>query len=130
VGKFDFISFLFSAGYLTMTKNTDFKLPNNEIKNQMQKKILIYYEKLYKVELGEYFLELKDQIQNIINSKNEINRNENIQEFKISFTNLVSKFPKFTITNDNNIKNNEIKDDIIQVNEDLIHNILFYYFSI
>ena len=57
-------------------------------------------------------------------SKDDIEIKENIQEFKDSFTNLLSKFPKFTTINDKNINNNE--KDIIHGNEDMIHCIMFY----
>jgi hypothetical protein len=118
-------SYLFSAGYLTKTENDNkFKLPNNEIKIEMQKKIIIFYCEQYKIG-DEYFKDVTDKIQKIIDSKNDIEIKESIQEFKNSFIKLLLKFPKFAIINDENI-NDEIKDNIIHANKDLIYCIMFY----
>lgn len=48
-----FFSYLFFAGYLTYDKMTPyrFKLPNNEIKNEFNKKMITYYEKIFKFDI-------------------------------------------------------------------------------
>jgi hypothetical protein len=43
-------SILYSAGYITETENNDFKLPNNEIKTELQSKLYHYYEQQYKID--------------------------------------------------------------------------------
>jgi len=116
-------SYLYSAGYITKTENNDFKLPNNEIKTELQSKLYLYYEQQYKIDI-EYFNNVTDKIQKILDCKDEKLINETIQEFKNSFTILLSKFPKFTTINDDNINNDE--KDIIHGNEDMIHCIMFY----
>jgi ribosome maturation factor RimP len=95
-------SYLFSAGYLTTDAVNRFKLPNNEVKTELQNKLLEYYEQQYNIDM-ELFTDVTDQLQKILDSNDKAKIKAAIESFKESFKNLLAEFPQFGEIKDKNI---------------------------
>jgi len=117
-------SYLFSAGYLTVSGETGFKLPNNEIKTEFQNKLLEYYKQQYSVDT-KFFTDVTDQLQKILDSKSVIKFEEATEGFKKSFIRLLAKFPKFEKIKDDNIVDDS-SEKAFHGNEDFIHCVMSY----
>ena len=117
-------SYLFSAGYLTVSGEKEFKLPNNEVKTEFQNKLLEYYKQQYNIDT-KFFTDVTDQLQKILDSKGKIEAEEATESFKESFIKLLAKFPKFEKIKDENIAD-DITGKAFHGNEDFIHCIISY----
>lgn len=117
-------SYLFSAGYLTVDETRGFRLPNNEIKVEFQRKLLEYYKQQYSVDI-RLFTDVTDQLQKILDSKDQVKSKIAVQSFKDSLATLLAKFPEFTKIKDGNIKDFTDKR-VVHANEDLIHSVMSY----
>jgi hypothetical protein len=135
-------SYLFHAGYLTAVSGgavNGFILPNNEIKSEMQNKLLVYYSREYGMDMN-LCNKATDQLQTIFDSKSEIQLEKATKSFEKAFTILLESFPAFrellknqsvleknekkNINIDKMINVDESKESIIIVNENVIHTIM------
>ncbi|XP_047134989.1 uncharacterized protein LOC124812420 [Hydra vulgaris] len=88
-------SFLFHVGYLTFSEKNGFKLPNKELKFEFQNMLRIYYNQQYNID-SKLFLDISDQLQkNLECLHNSTKLDQASESLKISFINLLKKFPKF-----------------------------------
>ncbi len=117
-------SYLFSAGYLTISEKGGFKLPNYEIKTEFQKKLLEYYKQQYNIPT-ELFTNVTNELQKILDSKNKSSTDKAKKSFQESFASLLAKFPKFEKIKDRNFKVDET-GQTFHGNEDLIHCVMSY----
>eukprot|EP00924_Labyrinthula_sp_SR-Ha-C_P010488 augustus_masked-scaffold_70-processed-gene-0.91-mRNA-1 protein AED:1.00 eAED:1.00 QI:0/0/0/0/1/1/4/0/728 len=112
-------SYLFIGGYLTIDgKKKDFyELPNMEIKYEMRKKIINYYQDIYSID-SRKLETLIDILQSIIDTK-EHNKNN----IRALFKNFYNQFKEM-------IKGVKLVDDHnnegVFTNEDVVHSLLNY----
>eukprot|EP00924_Labyrinthula_sp_SR-Ha-C_P010526 snap_masked-scaffold_70-processed-gene-0.44-mRNA-1 protein AED:1.00 eAED:1.00 QI:0/-1/0/0/-1/1/1/0/710 len=112
-------SYLFVGGYLTIDgKKKDFyELPNMEIKYEMRKKIINYYQDIYSID-SRKLETLIDILQSIIDTK-EYNQNN----IRALFKNFYNQFKEM-------IKGVKLVDDHnnegVFTNEDVVHSLLNY----
>ena len=124
------LSFLFSTGYLTLSKEKStilklYKMPNEEIKSVFKNYILKYYANLY----GFDYYALKDcgiLLHNILYSKDDVLLNAARETFEIKFNYFLNTFPGFVKICPEDIFN-EIKygkERKLGGNEDIIHTLM------
>jgi len=116
-------SYLFAGGYLTVKSEKEFKLPNKEIRNEFQNKLLDHYKQQYNINV-ELFTNVTDQLQKVLDSKIKEDIEKAIEGFKESFRRLLTAFPKFEKITDENI--GDAMGQIFHGNEDLVHCVLSY----
>ena len=117
-------SFMFYTGYLTACKEKNyFKLPNKEVKSELQNKLLQYDLVQYYVDL-KYFRNVIDQLQYILDSKDKLETGIGVRRFKESFMTLLAKFPNFDSNNDYDA--NFIIEKTYLVDEDTMHCVMSY----
>ena len=113
-----FLKYIFAAGYLTISKDqtnesfTSVQLPNYEVKSEMEKKLISYYEQVYNIKT-ELFKNVTDELIKIFKS-------EEICKLKKSLEELFKAFPEFV-----NIKQDTGVNGV-HGNEDLVHSIINY----
>ena len=115
-------SYLFITGYLTSTSNGVYKFPNQEIRHEMEKKVLEYYNTLYRLDFNK-LKDLTDTLHKVINSERE-DKGAFIQnilknDFAIKFNELVKEC-NFVDQKDTNT------EEGIFINEDAAHSVLNY----
>ena len=117
-------SFMFYTGYLTACKEKNyFKLPNKEVKSELQNKLLQYDLVQYYVDL-KYFRNVIDQLQYILDSKDKLETGIGVRRFKESFMTLLAKFPNFDTNND--YDTNFIIEKTYLVDEDTMRCVMSY----
>ena len=112
-----FFRFIFAAGYLTIadkqmykSKITSIRIPNNEIKSELENKLVSYYDQVYNIGT-KLFTNVTDELVKIIS-------NQDTNKLKKSLDDLFKAFPEFS----NITKNTEVKG--VHGNEDLIHSVI------
>lgn len=111
-------SYLFITGYLTIAndKNTEFKLPNKEIKTELEKKLKNYYKTIFNIE-PEKFSELTEILDVVFEQKNSLEIKEIFfKNFGPKFSELIKNVKMFNKSNENQIG--------LFANEDLMHSLL------
>ena len=113
-----FFRFIFAAGYLTVTENqksgtlTSVKIPNKEVKSEMEKKLIFYYQKIYTID-NKLFIDVTNELEKLFYNNKDTNN------LKLSLEALFNGFPKFV-----NIKKGD--EEGVHGNEDLIHSAINY----
>eukprot|EP00924_Labyrinthula_sp_SR-Ha-C_P010527 snap_masked-scaffold_70-processed-gene-0.51-mRNA-1 protein AED:1.00 eAED:1.00 QI:0/-1/0/0/-1/1/1/0/710 len=112
-------SYLFIGGYLTIDgKKKDFyELPNMEIKYEMRKKIINYYQDIYSID-SKKLETLIDILQSIIDTK-EYNQNNIRALFKNFYNQFKEMIKGVKLVNDHN-------NEGVFTNEDVVHSLLNY----
>lgn len=111
-------SYLFITGYLTIAndKNTEFKLPNKEIKTELEKNLKNYYKTIFNIE-PEKFSELTEILNVVFEQKNSLEIKEIFEKnFGPKFSELIKNVKMFNKSNENSIG--------LFANEDLMHSLL------
>jgi hypothetical protein len=111
-------SYLFITGYLTIAndKNTEFKLPNKEIKTELEKNLKNYYKTIFSIE-PEKFSELTEILNVVFEQKNSLEIKEIFEKnFGPKFSELIKNVKMFNKSNENSIG--------LFANEDLMHSLL------
>ena len=111
-------SYLFITGYLTIAndKNTEFKLPNKEIKTELEKNLKNYYKTIFNIE-PEKFSELTEILNVVFEQKNSLEIKEIFEKnFCPKFSELIKNVKMFNKSNENSIG--------LFANEDLMHSLL------
>jgi hypothetical protein len=115
-------SYLFITGYLTSNSYNEYKLPNQEIRYEMEKKVIQYYQTLYRLDFSK-LKSLTDTIQEIINydreDKGSFIKNKLKNEFATKFNELIKEC-NFVGQKDVNTEKG------IFANENAAHSILNY----
>ena len=93
---------------------TSIKLPNYEVKSELEKKLVIYFKKVYNISY-KLFDNATNSLQLLLHD-----RNLDTNDLKSSLKNLFEAFPKFI-----NIKTNT-EEAGVHGNEDLIHSTINY----
>ena len=115
-----FFSFIFAAGYLTLCEKqknnstTSIRLPNCEVKSEIEKKLLSFYKQVYKLE-SRLFNDATNALDLLLSDSGK-----NTESFKCSLETLFKEFPKFI-----NVKQ-DIEVNGAHGNEDLIHSVINY----
>ena len=111
-------SYLFITGYLTIAndKNTEFKLPNKEIKTELEKNLKNYYKTIFNIE-PEKFSELTEILNVVFEQKNSLEIKEIFEKnFGPKFSELIKNVKMFNNSNENS--------NGLFANEDLMHSLL------
>ena len=111
-------SYLFITGYLTIAndRNTEFKLPNKEIKTELEKNLKNYYKTIFNIE-PEKFSELTEILNIVFEQKNSLEIKEVFEKnFGPKFSELIKNVKMFNKSNENQIG--------LFANEDLMHSLL------
>ena len=115
-----FFSYIFAAGYLTISEEqkykstTSIKLPNYEVKSELEKKLVSYYKHVYNIN-SELFKDATDALESLLNDSSQ-----DTDTLKLSLKKLFEAFPKFI-----NIKQ-DIEVTGVHGNEDLVHSVINY----
>lgn len=117
-------SYLFAAGYLTGDEVNGFKLPNNEVMLDFQHKMLEHYRQQYHIDT-RLFTDVTDQLQKVLDAKDQVESEQAIESLKISLERLLSEFPEFTQIKEGNLTGSGLTK-IVHANEDLIHSVMSY----
>eukprot|EP00924_Labyrinthula_sp_SR-Ha-C_P014242 snap_masked-scaffold_59-processed-gene-0.86-mRNA-1 protein AED:1.00 eAED:1.00 QI:0/0/0/0/1/1/2/0/686 len=119
VSDFEILKNIIGGGYLTIDgkKKDCYELPNMEIKYEMRKKIIDYYQDIYSID-SKKLETLIDILQSIIDTK-EYNQNN----IRVLFKNFYNQFKEM-------IKGVKLVDDHnnegVFANEDVVHSLLNY----
>ena len=113
-------SFLFACGYLTISENKKFKIPNQEIKLEFKKFLLSYFTYKYNLKY-QIFTNATDKFQNVIDSDSNEKLSETIECFEQSFKELLNALPEFSKFNQQTINDG---NKSIHGNEAFIHNLM------
>ena len=100
-------SYLFITGYLTSNSYDEYKLPNQEIRYEMEKKVIQYYQTLYRLDFSK-IKSLTDTLQEVINCKQENKesfiKNKLTEQFATKFNELIKEC-NFVGKQDHDIEN-------------------------
>jgi len=120
-------SYLFLAGYLTpLPDNMHFRLPNNEIRQEFAKKLLVYYEELYNVDPSLFSL-ATSALQLVLSNKDSNKVGELIATLVERIQELMRHFPDLEKITENTITEH-LKEgkQLVHASEDVIHGIMTY----
>lgn len=112
-----FLRYILAAGYLTVkeghyySSEISVKLLNNEVKSELENKLISYYEKIYRIDRN-YFENVTDELIKIMS-------HDDTNGLKKSLESLFEQFPKFLVT-----KYTEVEG--VHGNEDFLHSIISY----
>lgn len=120
-------SYLFLAGYLTpLMDNMHFRLPNNEIRQEFARKLLVYYEELYNVD-PNLFSAATSVLQSVLSNNDGSKIDELMTAFVERVQELMRHFPNLEkITEDYISENLSEGKQLVHANEDVIHGIMTY----
>lgn len=117
-------SYLFITGYLTKIGKNVFTLPNQEVRHEMEKRLIEYYNTIYKFD-DQKIHALTDILQAIINTKHSDDdrssfvKNKLEQEFAVKFNEIIQECDFV------NKKSGKGQKGVF-ANEDAVHSILSY----
>lgn len=117
-------SYLFSAGYLTVAETRGYRLPNQEIKTELERKLVQYYEAQYSID-PKLFTDVTDGLQKVLDAKGKAKIEEEIGSFQGGLTKLLEAFPQFSKIKDQNM-GDPVSAKVVHANEDLIHSVMSY----
>jgi len=120
-------SYLFLAGYLTpLPDDRHFRLPNNEIKQELARKLLVYYKELYNVD-PNLFSSATFALQSVLGNKDSSKVGELMADFVTAIEELMKHFPDLERITENTItKNLKEGRQVVHASEDVIHGIMTY----
>jgi hypothetical protein len=123
-----FFSFIFSAGYLTISKvktkeqiTTSVKIPNQEIRQQFLEKLESYYSKSYSIS-PELFDKARDNLKRVLTNPNK----ESTKQLQISLEKLFRAHRPFLSLDIKTLKKSGISGEQVGLiaNEKAIHTII------
>ncbi|RNA18734.1 ATPase AAA [Brachionus plicatilis] len=115
-----FFSYIFAAGYLTISEKQKYestvsiKLPNQEVKSELEKKLVSFYKHIYNID-PQLFKDATDVLSVLLNDFDQ-----DTNTLKNTLEKLFSAFPKFI-----NIKQ-DIEAAGVHGNEDIVHSAINY----
>ena len=115
-----FFSYIFAAGYLTISEKQKYestvsiKLPNQEVKSELEKKLVSFYKHIYNID-PQLFKDATDVLSVLLNDFDQ-----DTNTLKNTLEKLFSAFPKFI-----NIKQ-DIETAGVHGNEDIVHSAINY----
>ena len=123
-GKNVLYSYLFAAGYLTPNgKEGYYRAPNKEAMDEFAKKLIIYYEKTYKVD-NVLYTDLTDQLQLIFEAGKDSDYEEAISGTNTALRTILDAMPGFKKIDKHQIEPVSDGTTIVHDNESMVQVII------